>query len=92
MEEDYRKDEWQTPQKTLEKKSGDCEDIALLLLYLLQQNGYDAEVVFGLTHGKSKRFHAWVELNFKGDVYVMDPTIGFMPKINTLEEQLMKKQ
>lgn len=36
------------------------------MLYLLRQNGYDANVVFGLTHEKSKRFHAWVELKFEG--------------------------
>jgi hypothetical protein len=89
--ESFKKDEWQTPQKTQEIKKGDCEDIAILLLYLLRQNGYNADVVFGITHKKSERFHAWVELNFEGKIYVMDPTIGFiaqrkgMPKFTYIQ-------
>jgi len=84
--EDFKKDEWQAPEKTLRIKKGDCEDISLLLLYLLRQNGYNANVVFGITHNKSKRFHAWVELNLKGKVYVMDPTIGFIAQRSGMPE------
>jgi hypothetical protein len=87
IEEDFKKDEWQSPEKTQKIKKGDCEDISILLLSLLRQNGYDANVVFGLTHVKSKKFHAWVELKFKGNVYVMDPTVGFIAQRNGMPNQ-----
>ena len=73
IEEDFKKDEWQSPEKTQKIKKGDCEDISILLLSLLRQNGYDANVVFGLTHVKSKKFHAWVELSSKATFMLWTP-------------------
>jgi|YelNatPaOPRAMG01_1025707.scaffolds.fasta_scaffold05659_1 hypothetical protein len=59
----WGKEYWQTPQQTIELKSGDCEDQAFLLASLLIASGCPAEnvrVVIGKILGGGG--HAWVEL------------------------------
>lgn len=40
-----RGDHWQTPSATLKRRTGDCEDMALLLLALLQAHGVPASAL-----------------------------------------------
>lgn len=52
-EEDF----WQLPQETIERRSGDCEDLAFLLHSLFLASGLDSEFVIGqFDRGR----HAWV--------------------------------
>ncbi|NPV50305.1 MAG: hypothetical protein HPY60_03805 [Candidatus Methanofastidiosum sp.] len=72
---DYRFEYWQLPEETLNLRTGDCEDQAILLCTLLRAKGYspeDVKVVFGLT--SSNTGHAWVELFYQGNWVVFDPT------------------
>jgi len=52
---------WQTPDETMELLTGDCEDQAILLMYLIYKNtGIKSEmcIVHGKTKGKIDVFHA----------------------------------
>jgi predicted transglutaminase-like cysteine proteinase len=68
-------DIWQRPALTWQKKSGDCEDHALLLTDSLRSLGYEARAVHGTHKGQG---HAWVVVNFKGKEYLLDQ-IGRSP-------------
>lgn len=72
-------DNWQRPETTVSLGSGDCEDKALYLQYLLHINGYKSQVVFGVEDSQnSAKMHAWVETCYNGVNYVLDPTNGFI--------------
>lgn len=74
----YKKDPddiWQDPKYTYEKKQGDCEDKALLLLACLLNEGYTALLVIGTTNTTVSAInHAWVVLIVGGQEYYLDPT------------------
>lgn len=57
-------DFWQLPKETIELRTGDCEDYAILLVSLLRADGWspnDVYVVLGKdSNGKG---HAWVKIN-----------------------------
>jgi hypothetical protein len=78
----YQADEndyWQSPAETARRKRGDCEDKALYLQHLLRLRGVETEVVFGVEDAdRSARMHAWVEGRLDGELYVLDPTNGFI--------------
>ena len=68
-------DHWQTPEETLRRGEGDCEDQALLLHRLLREDGLDCMVVFGILDVEdAKTGHAWVECEMHGERYILDPT------------------
>ena len=72
-------DYWQSPQETIARRTGDCEDQAIYLHHLLAEHGLRSEVTFGiedLRHLKSG--HAWVEYPIEGDAWVLDPTRRMM--------------
>lgn len=55
-------DEWQTPEETLSKRTGDCEDMAILWLYLANQSGF-GKGALGIYHSiDRKKGHAVAEL------------------------------
>lgn len=61
-------DHWQYPAETLQKKGGDCEDKAFLLLSMLIKAGIkEAQGVKGRYLGQG---HMWVEYNG----YILDPS------------------
>lgn len=70
-----RKDYWQTPQETLKRGAGDCEDIAVLFQSIANWMGIDMNVVVGQWIRETragvfeKEGHAWVE----HDGHVIDP-------------------
>ena len=72
-------DYWQSPTETIARGSGDCEDQAFYLHYLLGLEGIGAEVVFGIENLKhAESGHVWVEHPADGGVYVLDPTRRMM--------------
>jgi hypothetical protein len=79
-------DYWQLPSETLQLRTGDCEDFAILLCSLYRAAGYDENSVFvvvGPTNDLGKRiygeaWHAWVRINIGGvwtDIEPQDPTV-----------------
>jgi hypothetical protein len=53
---------WQYPQETIESRSGDCEDFAILLCSLLRASGCSPEEVFVALGKKGITGHAFVVL------------------------------
>jgi predicted transglutaminase-like cysteine proteinase len=55
---------WQLPKETLQLRTGDCEDYAILLCSLLRADGWspnDVYVVLG--KNSNNEYHAWVKIN-----------------------------
>lgn len=74
-------DYWQSPAETKALGQGDCEDKALYLQHLLRERDMETQVVFGLEHRSSSRqMHAWVECELRSELYVLDPTNGFIAR------------
>ncbi|MBT3201578.1 MAG: hypothetical protein HN350_16875 [Phycisphaerales bacterium] len=77
--DDENGDYWQSPQETIQRGAGDCEDQAFYLHYLLLKKGLQSEVVFGIEDLKqADSGHVWVEHSANGEVYVLDPTNRMM--------------
>lgn len=67
-------DTWQSPCETVSKNTGDCEDKAIYLQYLLKMKGIDSQVCFGKVEAEDEVYHAWIECINIHEVYVLDPT------------------
>lgn len=85
---------WQLPSETLQLRTGDCEDFAILLCSLYRATGYDENSVFvvvGPTNDLGKAFygeawHAWVRINIGGvwtDIEPQDPTVVLGMLVNS---------
>ena len=59
---DKSKDDWNTPEETYKRGSGDCSDLSLLLAHILviKLNIKNTEIIMGSFDDKS---HAWVSIN-----------------------------
>ena len=76
--------------KTLELKTGVCQDYAYLTIALLRASNIEARFVEGRAGGIWPGRHAWVEANIDGSWLTMDSTWGagyledgkFVPKFN----------
>jgi len=80
---------WQTPTETKEKGSGDCEDYAFYLYYLLERKDIQSEVIFGNYHNGEKWYgHMWVEYKDKGVVWILDPTLEKIIKKNNTKNYM----
>ena len=76
-------DVWQTPEETIARRTGDCEDLAILLAsMIIEKTGLPAQIVTG--DGKSEA-HAWVY--FKNKYY--DPTRGKIVSIEKYEKEFI---
>jgi hypothetical protein len=65
---------WQTPQETLDRGKGDCEDHAILAAHILTQQGHEAYIVIGwLVIDDHWYHHAWLRV---GETHY-EPTTGF---------------
>ena len=53
---------WKLPRETLEQKTGDCEDQAILLCSLLRAVGYDRDSAFVILGRCDDVGHAWVRI------------------------------
>ncbi|MBS4174940.1 transglutaminase-like domain-containing protein [Bacillus sp. FJAT-49736] len=62
--------------KTLDLKSGVCQDYAYLTIALLRASGMEARFVEGMAGQLWPEKHAWVEVNMDGSWLTMDPTWG----------------
>ena len=77
--EDQGGDYWQSPEETIARGAGDCEDQAIYLHRLLEDRGLESQVVFGIENLRHVEFgHVWVECPADGDIYVLDPTRRMM--------------
>lgn len=75
----YENDEFEwddSALKTLELKSGVCQDYAYLTIALLRASDIEARFVEGRAGGIWPGRHAWVEANIDGVWLTMDPTWG----------------
>ena len=73
----YKRDEigedyWQTVEETEKRRTGDCEDMAIYLKYLLAKRNIPSEFCVGRQFENSLP-HAWVQAERKGITYVLDP-------------------
>lgn len=67
-------DEWQTPEETLARGAGDCEDMAILWLYIAEKSGF-GKGVMGLYRSENwSRFHAVAELD--GHKFNVNPEVN----------------
>jgi hypothetical protein len=72
-------DYWQSPDETIARGTGDCEDQAFYLHHLLGIKGLESEVIFGIENLKHvESGHVWVEYPIEGDAYILDPTRRMM--------------
>jgi len=53
-------DYWQFPKDTLERRTGDCEDFAILLCTFLRAYGYSAEHVYVVCGRYGDSYHAYI--------------------------------
>jgi transglutaminase-like putative cysteine protease len=82
---------WQLPLETKELKTGDCEDKAFYLQFLLSKHNIPSKVVVGYTvppenplkewkkdipREKKTPLHVWNEVEMGGATYIVDPTSG----------------
>ena len=67
------KDKWQSPSETIKLKTGDCEDQAIYLQWILYQRGVMSEVVFGKMQKTDEMYHAWVQCQIGSLTFVIDP-------------------
>ncbi len=54
---------WQLPKETLTMRTGDCEDLSILLCSLLRADGWTPDDVYVVIGEKNGELHAWVKLN-----------------------------
>ncbi len=56
---------WATPEETFKKKAGDCEDFAILDLYLLKRDlDIEGKLVIGISkYSYNYQGHAWLEID-----------------------------
>lgn len=66
---------WQLPSETLERKTGDCEDYAILAMHLCEENFIESEMV--IIKGNTST-HAILEVNSKW----YEPILGTERKKN----------
>ncbi|MGM0829400.1 MAG: transglutaminase domain-containing protein [Bacillota bacterium] len=62
--------------KTLETKTGVCQDYAYLAIAMLRASDIEARFVEGRAGGIFPGRHAWVEANLDGEWVTIDPTWG----------------
>ena len=63
-------------ESTLERGSGDCNELSLLFIEILRSLGFKAEMVFGIVHVKGQQwaYHAWSRLWVKHGWIYIDPS------------------
>lgn len=69
----YGKEHWQLPKETIQRRTGDCEDYAILLCSLLRADGWDSNSVYVILGEKSNSYHGWVKIIWNGIEYGIEP-------------------
>lgn len=67
------RDIWQSPAQTLKRGGGDCEDLALLLLSVLEHQQIEAVLSIGTFYGRG---HAWIEGRDAISGFLIEATTG----------------
>ncbi len=67
---------WQTPMETLQRGTGDCEDMAFLFMSLAVSYGYGKEDIFVAMGMYGEGGHAWVVVRQEGQEFILEPTIS----------------
>lgn len=68
------KDHWQIPSVSKRLRTGDCEDFAIWVYAKMLENGMtNVRLVIG-DHINTR--HAWLNWYYKGEIYIIDPTIS----------------
>lgn len=70
---------WQLGKETLESRTGDCEDFAILLCSLLRADGWNVEDVYVVIgRNEAGDYHAWVKIKIPWTTlwYNIEPTQG----------------
>jgi predicted transglutaminase-like protease len=62
-------DNWQSAEETFKLKKGDCEDFAILAMYVLDKKGYQTYL---LSVWNDLEGHAVLVISFNNDYYVMN--------------------
>ena len=76
---------WKTPEQVQTDFKADCKAKAVALYSILKKRGVDnLRLVIGMRTKSSKMTHAWLEMNFQGKHYLLDPT--FDNRVRTLAE------
>ena len=74
---------WKTPQQVQTEFKADCKAKAIALYSILKKRGVDnLRLVIGMRTKSSKLTHAWLEMDYQGKLYLLDPT--FDSKVRTL--------
>src|SRR5262245_6689619 len=72
---ELKTDRWQTPQETEARRSGDCEDKAVWLYWVLKTNGYqNVALHIGRYRSVDARLHVWVTVEDGSNEWMLDPT------------------
>ena len=66
-------EEWQSPEETYRKRTGDCEDVAFLASYFLKKLNIEHDIMIG-QNIESNDFHAYIYLIERDRYY--DPQYG----------------
>jgi hypothetical protein len=64
---------WQLPKETIQRRTGDCEDFAILLCSLLRADGWSTSNVYVIVGEKDGGYHAWVKIIWQGIGYGIEP-------------------
>jgi len=71
---------WQLPKETLQLRTGDCEDSAILLCSLLRAAGYGSNDVFVVLGESAGEGHAWVSFRWI-DLFGLESWIRLEPTV-----------
>ena len=70
--------QWKTPSEVATDPVADCKGKAVALYQKMQSHGaHNVRLVIGKRTPMSRKTHAWLEWNTRGDTYVLDPTINW---------------
>jgi hypothetical protein len=77
----YRyRNEWMTPAQVQQAGRADCKGKSILLMEQMTQRGFkDLRFVIGKRSTSSGQTHAWLEWNYQGTIYILDPTFSSRP-------------
>jgi hypothetical protein len=67
--DNFKLDDWQSPQETIRKGTGDCEDFAILWMYFIKRDfNIETEMILGV-HKDIMKNHYWAESIDKKYIY-----------------------
>ncbi|MCA9409231.1 MAG: hypothetical protein KC733_11120 [Candidatus Omnitrophica bacterium] len=80
---DENGDQWSTPEETLDRKYGDCEDLAFLNYEVLKKLGYQPRV---LAFGHNGEAHVFTVIKKDGVIQILDNNTFHKTKAVNLED------